>query len=52
MFAGTVFPARFKFTVRVKACFAVAFLFAESFTWTLNVNDPVSVVVPVNEPSE
>jgi hypothetical protein len=52
MFAGIVLPERFKFAVRVKTFFAVCFQVAESATWTLNVNIPVSVVVPENAPLE
>jgi hypothetical protein len=36
----------FKFTFRVKTCFAFSGRAEESVAWTLKVNAPVAVVVP------
>jgi hypothetical protein len=42
----------FKFTLRVKTCFAFNTLTEESATWTLKVKAPVAAVVPVMAPLE
>jgi hypothetical protein len=43
---GTEFVLRFKFTFRVRTCFAFSGQTEESVALTVNVNVPVALVVP------